>query len=75
MVSTLDANYVGRGSNPITAVWGGDLMVENPRDPSHRRVQELWVRVMVSLIIAQICPTPCQVGRDNDRTYESLFKL
>ena len=32
MVSTLGTNYVGRGSNLTTVVWGGDLMVENPRD-------------------------------------------
>ena len=24
--------YMGRGSNPIIIVWGGDLMIENPRD-------------------------------------------
>ena len=52
-------------------------MVENSRNPSHLRVRELWVRVVVSPIIAQMYPTPCQiqvqVGRDNDRTYESLF--
>ncbi len=73
MVSTLDADYVGRGSNPITAFWGSDLMVGNLRDPSHLQVRELWVRVVVSPIIAQMCPTLCQirvqVGRDNDRTY------
>ncbi len=28
MVST----YVGRGSNPTIIVWGGDLMIDNPRD-------------------------------------------
>ena len=38
MVSTLGANYVGRDSNPTTAVWGGDLIVGNPCDPSHLRV-------------------------------------
>jgi hypothetical protein len=44
---------------PPTAFWGGDLMEGNPRDPSHLRVQELWVRVVVRPIIAQMCPTPC----------------
>jgi hypothetical protein len=48
MVSILGANYVGRDSNPTTAVWGGDLMVGNPRDPSHLRVRELWFRVVVT---------------------------
>ncbi len=48
----LGAKYVGRGSNPTIAVWGGDLMIGNPRDLSHLRVRELWVRVIVSLIIA-----------------------
>ena len=48
MVSTLGANYVGRSSNPTTAVWGGDLMVGNSRDPSHLRVRELCFRVVVS---------------------------
>ena len=79
MVSTLGANYVGKGLNSTTAVWGGDLMVENPRDPSQLQVWKLWIRVVVNLIIAQICPTPCQirvqVGWDNDRTCESLFFL
>jgi hypothetical protein len=59
MVSTLGANYVDRGSNPTTAVWGGDLMVGNSRDPSYLRVQELWVRVVVSSIIVQMCLTLC----------------
>ena len=69
--------YVDRGSNPTTAIRGGDLMVGNPRDPSHLQIRELWVRVVVSPIIAQMYPTSCQirvqVGRDNDHTYESLF--
>ena len=44
-----------------TAFWRGDLMEEgNPRDPSHLRVRELWVQVVVRPIIAQMCPTPCQ---------------
>jgi hypothetical protein len=49
------------GSNLTTAVWGSDLMVKNPRDPSHLRIRELWVRVVVSLIIAQMCLTPFQI--------------
>ena len=48
MVSTLDANHVGRDLNPTITVWGGDLIVGNPRDPSHLRIQELWIRVVVS---------------------------
>jgi hypothetical protein len=77
MVSILGANYVSRGSNPTNVVWGGDLMVGNSSDPSHLQVQKLWVRVVVSLIIVQMYPTPyqirVQVGRDNDHTCESLF--
>jgi hypothetical protein len=73
----LGAKYVGRGLNPTIAVWGGDLMIGNPRELSHLRVRELWVRVIVSPIIAQMCLTTCQirvqVDRDNDRTYESLI--
>ena len=53
--------YVGRGSNPTTVIWEGDLIVGNFRDPSHLRIWELWVRVVVSPIIAQMCPTPCQI--------------
>jgi hypothetical protein len=45
---------------PPTAFWGGDLMEENPCDPSHLRVRELWVRVVVRPIISQMCSTPCQ---------------
>ena len=79
MVSTLGANYVGRGSNSTTVVWESDLIVGKPRDPSHLRVRELWVRVVVSPIITQMCPTPYQiwvpVGQDNKRTCESLFLL
>ena len=56
-----------------------DLMEGNPRNPSHLRVRELLVRVIVHLIIAQMCPMPCQiqvqVGQDNKRTCESLFFL
>ena len=52
-------------------------MKGNPCDPSHMRARELWLRIVVRLIIAQICPTLCQiqvqVGRDNERTCESLF--
>jgi hypothetical protein len=77
MVSTLGANYVAKDLNLTTSVWGGDLMVGNPRDLSHLRVRELWVQVVVSPIIIQMCHTPCQirvqVGRDNHRTCESLF--
>jgi hypothetical protein len=36
-------------------------MEGNPRDPSHLRVRELWVRVVVRPIIAQMFPTPCQI--------------
>ena len=53
MVSTLGTNYVNRDLNLTTAVWGGDLMVGNPRDLSHLRVRELWVRVVVSPIISR----------------------
>ena len=77
MVNTLGANYVGRSSNLTTALWGGDLMVGNPCDPLHLRVWELWVRIVVSHIIAQMCHMPCQirvqVGRDNDHTCKFLF--
>jgi hypothetical protein len=52
-------------------------MEGNPRDPSHLRVRELLVWVVLCPIIAQICPTPyqiqVQVGRDNKHTCESLF--
>jgi hypothetical protein len=51
MVSTLGANYVGKGSSPTIAIWGDDLIVGNPCDPSHLRVRELWVRVVISPII------------------------
>ena len=72
MVSTLGANYVGRGLNSTTALWGDNLMVGNPRDLSHLRVRELCVRVVISLIITQMYFTPCQirvqVSRDNDCT-------
>ena len=39
---------VSRDLNPTIAVWGGDLIVGNPRDPSHLRIRELWIRVVVS---------------------------
>ena len=62
-----------------TAIWEDDLMEKNSCDPSHLRVRELWVRVVVCSIIAQMCPTPCQiwvqVSRDNERTCESLFLI
>ena len=45
---------------PPTAFWGGDLMKGNPRDPSHLQVRELWVRIVIRLIIAQMCLTLCQ---------------
>ena len=39
---------------PPTVFWGGDLMEGNPHDLSHLRVRELWVRIVVCLIIAQM---------------------
>jgi hypothetical protein len=62
---------------PPTSIWGGDLIEGNSRDLSYLRARELWVRIMGCLIITQMYPTPCQirvqVGRDNERTCESLF--
>jgi hypothetical protein len=46
---------------PPNAVWGGDLMEGNPRDPSYLRVRELWIWIVIRPIIAQINPTPCQI--------------
>jgi hypothetical protein len=64
-------------SKKLTAIWEGDLMEGNPRNPSHLWDWELWVQVVVRLIITQMCPTPCQiwveVGWDNERTCESPF--
>ena len=55
MISTLGFNYIDRGLNPITVVWRGDLMIKNLRDPSHLRVREIWVRVVINPIIVQMC--------------------
>ena len=76
-LAQLGANYVSRASNFTNVIWEGDLMLENLCDPSHLRVQKLWVRVVISPIIAQIYLTPyqirIQVDWDNDRTFEFFF--
>ena len=41
---------------PPNPFWGGDLMEGNPCDPSHLRVRELWIWVVIRPIIAQINP-------------------
>ena len=46
---------------PPSPIWKSDLMEENFRDPSHLRVRELWVRIVVRPIIAQMCLTLCQI--------------
>jgi hypothetical protein len=49
-------------------------MIRNPHNPSHLQVQEFWVRIVVSSLLSiTSCQIQVQVGRDNDRTYESLF--
>ena len=47
-LGSMGANHVGRDLNLTIAVWRGDLIVGNPRDPSHLRIRELWIRVVVS---------------------------
>ena len=52
-------------------------MEGNPRDSSDLQARKLWVLVVVRPIIAQMCPTPCQirvqVARDNNCNCESFF--
>lgn len=54
-------------------------MIENLRDLLYLWVWKLWVRVIVSFIIAYICRTlyqiQVQVDRDNNCTYKSFFLL
>ena len=47
---------------PPTAFWGGDLMEGNPRDPSHLRVRELWVRVVVRPLLPRCAPRHVKIG-------------